>query len=82
MVKINTHLRTTNVYVQRQIIRDNISRLRNFMLSRVFQILPYPMRKEYKHHLKMQKALLNHVNKKINAIEQTSFGFGDVSSSL
>jgi len=78
---INSHLKTSNIYVQRQIIRDNIARLKNHMAHPDFSKLIYQHRREYKKSLDSQTSLLKKLDKKIKVTEQTSFPFGGFASS-
>lgn len=73
---LRSHLQTTNIYVQRQITRDNIAQLRNFMWSKDFSSLHLEKRKELKETLEALCTLAVRLDLKINNIEQTSFQFG------
>lgn len=74
--KINTHLRTSNMYVQRQIVRDNIARLSNFKHSKYYLLLDFPRRKFIEDMLFAQTNLVVKLDKKIRDFEQLSFPFG------
>lgn len=67
---INPHLTTTNVVVQRQIVRDNISRINNFKASDEFKKMFYPLRKNVEKALSTQKSYLNDLNKKLKENSQ------------
>jgi hypothetical protein len=73
---LRSHLQTTNIYVQRQIIRDNIAQLRNLMYKEDFKSLHYLKRKELNQTLEALCTLKIRLDLKINDIEQTSFQFG------
>lgn len=73
---LRSHLQTTNVYVQRQITRDNIAQLRNFMYKEDFKSIHYLKRKELKQTLEALCTLAVKLDLKIANIEQTSFQFG------
>lgn len=76
MIQINTHLRTSNIYVQRQIVRDNISRLSNFKHSKNYLLLDFSKRKYVEDMLFAQTNLVVKLDKKIRDFEQLSFPFG------
>ena len=76
MIQINTHLRTSNIYVQRQIIRDNIARIKNFQHSKDYLILEFSRKKYLNDMLFAQTNLVVKLDKKIREIEQLSFPFG------
>lgn len=76
MIQINTHLRTSNIYVQRQIVRDNINRLSNFKHSKDYLLLDFTRRKYIEDMLFAQTSLVVKLDKKIREIEQLSFPFG------
>ena len=80
MIQINTHLRTSNIYVQRQIVRDNIARIKNFKDSKNWLALSFQQRSYYKKMLFAQTNLVVKLNKKIREIEQLSFPFGGIIS--
>lgn len=72
---LRSHLQTTNIYVQRQITRDNISQLRNYMYSEYYQSLHYLKRKELKQQLESLTGLAVKLDRKIEINEQGSFPF-------
>ena len=74
---IESHLRTSNIYVQRQITRDNISRIQNFRWSKEYKTLNHKHRREFTNQLIALHNLLKQLNMKIEKIEQTSFPFGN-----
>ena len=76
MIQINTHLRTSNIYVQRQIVRDNISRLSNFKHSKDYLLLDFTRKKYIDDMLFAQTSLVVKLDKKIRQMEQLSFPFG------
>lgn len=67
---IATHLKTSNVYVQRQIIRDNIARIKNHRSSSEFIKSPYLYRREVLKVLDSQISILTFIDKKIKSFEQ------------
>lgn len=73
---IKSHLTTSNVYVQRQIVRDNIARLSNFKHSKYYLMLDFPRRKYVEDMLFTLTALVVKFDKKIREMEQLSFPFG------
>lgn len=72
---LRSHLQTTNIYVQRQITRDNISQLRNYMASEYYQSLYYLKREELKRTLLYLTSLAVKLDRKIEKNEQGSFPF-------
>ena len=74
--KIKSHLSTSNVYVQRLIVRDNISKLSNFKYSKYYLLLDFTRKKYIDDMLFAQTNLVVKLDKKIRQIEQLSFPFG------
>lgn len=74
--KVKSHLTTSNVYVQRQIVRDNIARLSNFKHSKDYLLLDFTKRREIEDLLLPLTSLAVKLDKKIREMEQLSFPFG------
>lgn len=78
--RIKSHLTTSNVYVQRLIVRDNISKLSNFKHSKYYLLLDFTKRKEIEDLLFSLTSLVVKLDKKIRDMEQLSFPFGGIIS--
>jgi hypothetical protein len=76
--QLRCHLRTNNVYVKRQLIRDNISQLKNLMAHPDFSKLIYQHRLGFKTALQRQESILASLNKIIVVKEQTTLPFGAI----
>ena len=79
-LELVSHLTTTNIYVQRQIVRDNIARCKNFKSDPNYQKLPWDLRRDTQKRMDAQVVLVVKLDKKIASMEQTSFGFGGIST--
>ena len=77
---IKTHLRTSNIYVIRQIVRDNLARLQNYQSTfHVSDIKKKPY-KDLVRAIERQQVIKLKLTKTINDLEQQSFPFGGFAS--
>jgi hypothetical protein len=74
--KINTHLSTTNIYVKREIIKNNIISFEDFIEEVGYRNLHWHIRQQICIDLTNQRRLLNEFDRKISELEQLSFPFG------
>lgn len=74
--QLQTHLKTSNVYVQRSIIKNNIAILNDSITHPDFPTLIYQHRRDFLKLRDSQISLLASIDKKIKEFEQTSFPFG------
>jgi hypothetical protein len=75
--KINTHLSTTNIYVKRNIIKNNVNSLTNYIKTLEYRRLNWYERQAICINLTSQRRLLNEFDRKISELEQLSFPFGN-----
>ena len=75
-----SHLKTSNIYVQKQIIRNNLDRLDFFIEHSDFSKLIYQHQQAYINARNKQRNLYKMINLKIKRIEQLSFPFGGFAS--
>lgn len=77
---VKPHLLTTNVYVQQQILQQNIKTLKQKIFYFDSKRVPYQFKMELERELKRQKELLKALKKTIAKNEQLTFGFGGFNS--
>jgi len=75
MIQLKSHLQTNNLYVRRQIIRDNISKLNNVIQHYTFNTNSYQFRRDYLVARDKQISLRAYLDKAINAREQKHLPF-------
>lgn len=74
-LNIQSHLKTTNIYVRRQIVRQNIEILKNTIYLAKEQKIDYLQKKELQKQLDAQIVLINKINNEIKKKEQCSLSF-------
>ena len=67
---------TSNIYVQRQIVRDNKARLNNYIASQEYSNLPMALKDDLQKLLDAQSVLACHLNDLIRKVEEGAFSFG------
>lgn len=78
--KVIPHLTTTNIYLQENILLNNIQNIQNHQSSKFFSRAPNQYKYAVKDLLKTQRKFLYRIRIKIMSVEQTSFAFGGILS--
>lgn len=76
LLRIASHLNTTNVYTKRNIIKDNISNIELLFKNKDLKTMPSAVFKQLMNEKKQQKSILAILDKQIFDIEQGAFQFG------
>lgn len=79
-IKVTPHQTTSNKYVQRSIVRENIKRINEATSHHDFSNLIYQHRRDILSVKDKQVSILTKLNKEIAKIEQVSFAFGGFAS--
>jgi hypothetical protein len=69
-------LETTNIYVKKNIVENNIKNIQNYIKSFNYQYLPFEVKKETEKVLQYQNSLLVKTKNDIKIREQLNFRFG------
>jgi len=77
---VNSHLNTTNIYVQKNIILENIKKLDKILNQSLSKEFDYYIHYQVVKLKKKQKTILNIINSKIRIKESEIFSFGGYSS--
>lgn len=80
--RVKSHLTTSNYYVQKTIIVENIASINKTLNNRIGLNLRNSQYREIIKLKKRQYAILKSINNKIRDIEQNSFPFGNPLSDL
>jgi len=80
--EIESHLKTSNIYVQRNIINNNIAKLKKWRnQAHILKTSSYYLNL-YRSYMASQVNYRKNINKKIARVEQESFRFGNPISKI
>lgn len=74
-LNIQSHLKTTNIYVRRQIVRQNIEILKNEIYLAKEKKIDYLQKRDLQKQLDAQIVLASKINKEIKKNEQITITF-------
>lgn len=77
MINLKSHLTTTNIYVQKEILLSNIQTIKTLQNENGYNLKPNKYRFLIYQELKKQDKLLKSILIKIQQQEQLNFAFGN-----